>query len=59
VSPAARSRYTHRARLELALSLLADSRLDCLIDGETSFDALPATLAELSTKGGLCRRVRY
>jgi threonine dehydrogenase-like Zn-dependent dehydrogenase len=59
VSPAARRRYTHRARLEFALSLLADPRLDCLIDGETAFDALPATMAELATKGGLCRRVRY
>jgi threonine dehydrogenase-like Zn-dependent dehydrogenase len=59
VSPTARRRYTHRARLEFALSLLADPRLDCLIDGETLFDALPATMAELATKGGLCRRVRY
>ena len=59
VSPAARPRYTHRSRLELALSLLTDARLDCLIDGETPFDALPSALGELTSKGGLCRRVRY
>ncbi|HTQ06409.1 MAG TPA: zinc-binding alcohol dehydrogenase [Polyangiaceae bacterium] len=59
VSPEARPRFTHRSRLELALSLLRDDRLDCLIDGETPFDALPAALAELALQGGLCRRVRY
>lgn len=59
VSPEARRRFSHRTRLELALSLLADARLDCLIDGETPFDALPAALAELALHGGLCRRVRY
>jgi len=59
VSPNARRRYTHRARLELALSLLTDARLDCLIDGETSFDDLPQALPELAAKGGLCRRIRY
>ncbi len=59
VSPEARRRFSHRNRLELALSLLADARLDCLIDGETPFDALPAALPELVTHGGLCRRVRY
>jgi threonine dehydrogenase-like Zn-dependent dehydrogenase len=59
VSPAARPRFTHRSRLELALSFLTDARLDCLIDDETSFDALPTALSELAAKGGLCRRVRY
>jgi len=59
VSPAARSRFTHRSRLELALSFLTDTRLDCLIDGETSFDALPSVFPELASSGGLCRRVRY
>jgi len=59
VSPAARPRFTHRTRLELALSLLTDARLDSLIDGETTFEALPAALSDLSANGGLCRRVRY
>jgi threonine dehydrogenase-like Zn-dependent dehydrogenase len=59
VSPFARARFTHRTRLELALSFLTDARLDCLIDGETSFDALPSTFPELVAGGALCRRVRY
>ncbi len=59
VSPGARRRHTHRSRLELALSLLEDDRLDCLIDAETPFDSLPAALVELAGHGGLCRRVRY
>ena len=59
VSPSARRRFTHRARLELALSLLADARLDRLIDGETSLDDLPKTMQRLATSGGLCTRVRY
>jgi hypothetical protein len=59
VSPAARPRFTHRTRLELALSLLNDPVLDCLIDGETSFDALPGAFPALVAGGGLCRRVRY
>jgi threonine dehydrogenase-like Zn-dependent dehydrogenase len=59
LSPEARRRFSHRTRLELALSLLADARLDCLIDGETPFDGLPSALPELVAHGGLCRRVRY
>ena len=59
VSPNARARFTHRTRLELALSLLTDPRLDSLIDAETSFDALPATMQRLAQQGGLCTRVRY
>jgi len=59
VSPNARARFTHRARLELALSLLTDARLDCLIDAETRFDDLPATMQKLAQQGGLCTRVRY
>ena len=59
VSPHARRRFTHRARLELALSLLVDARLERLIDGETSLEALPATMRRLASAGGLCTRVRY
>ena len=59
VSPAARRRFTHRARLELALSLLRDERLERLIDAETTLADLPATLQRLATSGGLCTRVRY
>jgi threonine dehydrogenase-like Zn-dependent dehydrogenase len=59
VSPNARPRFTHRTRLELAVSLLSDARLDSLIDAETSFDDLPAAMQRLAHPGGLCTRVRY
>lgn len=60
VSPHARSRFTHRKRLELALSLLTDPALDNLIDGESAFEDLPSTMAELArAPGPLCHRVRY
>ncbi|HEV8548754.1 MAG TPA: zinc-binding alcohol dehydrogenase [Polyangiaceae bacterium] len=59
VSPNARPRFTHRARLELALSLLADPRLDALIDREIGFEDLPGALPRLASEGGLCTRVRY
>jgi threonine dehydrogenase-like Zn-dependent dehydrogenase len=59
VSPNARGRFTHRARMELALSLLADARLDCLIDAETSFEDLPGAMGRLAAGGGLCMRVGY
>lgn len=60
VSPNARRRFTHRARMELALSLLTDSKLDGLIDGESAFEDLPQTMTRLaSAASGLCTRVRY
>jgi 2-desacetyl-2-hydroxyethyl bacteriochlorophyllide A dehydrogenase len=60
VSPHARSRYTHRSRLELALALLADGRLDALVPEESPFDALPETMARLTAAPGpLCHRIRY
>jgi 2-desacetyl-2-hydroxyethyl bacteriochlorophyllide A dehydrogenase len=52
-----RARWTSRRRLELALSLLADSALDVLLDGESSFEDMPALLPRLKT--GLCHRLRY
>ena len=61
VSPARRARRSHSQRLQLALSLLRDARLDALIDGESDFADLPTTLARLSTahRPGLCHRIRY
>jgi threonine dehydrogenase-like Zn-dependent dehydrogenase len=60
VSPHARARFTHRKRLELALSLLADPVLDVLIDSESGFEDLPRSMAELArAPGPLCHRVRY
>lgn len=60
--PAERAaRWTHARRMALALGLLADSRLDALISGESPFDELPAVMARLaaSGKGVLCHRIKY
>ena len=57
--PAERPRWTHQRRLELALSLLADERLDALFSGESAFADLPATLPALAAGEALCHRVRY
>jgi hypothetical protein len=45
--------------MELALSLLTDARLDCLIDAETSFEDLPGAMGRVAAVGGLCMRVGY
>ena len=48
VASAQRARWSHARRMELALRLLANAELDALITGESSFDELPAVLAELT-----------
>jgi NADPH:quinone reductase-like Zn-dependent oxidoreductase len=55
------SRWSHRRRMETALGLLQDERLDTLISGESDFDDLPEALARLSRDpaGALCHRIRY
>jgi NADPH:quinone reductase-like Zn-dependent oxidoreductase len=64
IAPAQRARWSHRRRLELALKLLADPRLDALISGETPFDELPGLMARLaagdtSLRDALCERITY
>ena len=60
VSPVARSRFTHRERLALALELLRDPRLDALLDGVSDFSLLPATMVRLAgAPGALCHGVTY
>jgi threonine dehydrogenase-like Zn-dependent dehydrogenase len=61
VSPNARPRSTHRSRLELAVSLCADSALDVLFTGQSSLDELPQAMLTLSSadSGALCHRVKY
>lgn len=56
-----RSRWDHRRRLELALSLLTDVKLDALITGICSFAALPELMVALDsgTRGGLCDLIDY
>lgn len=59
--PARLPRWNYRRRLELALKLLVDPRLDSLISGESAFNDLPQTLSRLATEpaGALCHRIRY
>ena len=60
VSPRARARFDHRARLALALELCRDPVLDVLIDGESAFENLPAWLPHLAAPSAtLCHRLRY
>lgn len=61
VSPNARSRFDHHARLSLALSLCRDPLLDRLISAECSFEDLPAILPMLCDPAHdvLCQRVKY
>jgi threonine dehydrogenase-like Zn-dependent dehydrogenase len=61
VAPSHRPRWTHRRRLEKALLLLADDRLDFLITEEVPFEHLPNALPRLLASGapGLATAVRY
>ncbi|MEX6507304.1 zinc-binding alcohol dehydrogenase [Jiella sp. M17.18] len=60
IPPGRRARWDNRRRLETALRLLADPRLDALISGETRFADLPQHYAAiLSDPGTLCHRIRY
>ena len=59
--PARTPRWDHARRLALAVSLLADARLDVLITGEDGFEDLPAVMTRVSGSPGdtLCHRIRY
>lgn len=61
VAPAQRSRWSHRRRLALALGLLVDPILDCLITVESPFEQLPNVLAQLAEDAGesICHRISY
>jgi len=61
IPPDRAPRWSHRRRLEVALGLLRDDRLDVLIDGESPFEVLPEVMHRLATApdGGLCHRIRY
>jgi threonine dehydrogenase-like Zn-dependent dehydrogenase len=56
-----RAHWTNRRRLELALRLLADDRLDTLISGDSPFECLPEVMRSLAagTLPALCHRIRY
>jgi NADPH:quinone reductase-like Zn-dependent oxidoreductase len=61
VAPAMRARLTHRQRLETALCLLDDARLDALITDEVAFEDLPAALPRLLAPDatGIATAIRY
>jgi threonine dehydrogenase-like Zn-dependent dehydrogenase len=61
VAAAQRPRWSPRRRLELALELLADPTLDCLITAESPFEDLPSVLAQLAEDPGdtICHRIVY
>lgn len=61
VAASRRPRWTYRRRLEKAIALLADERLDQLITGEIAFADLPSELPRLLEPGapGLMTAVRY
>lgn len=61
VAPARRARWSPRRRLGLALSLLSESVLDCLITGESPFAELPQVLQRLADRPGesICHRIAY
>lgn len=62
VAAAQRARWSHRRRMELAMALLHDDRLDCLITDAAPADELPAVLARLASgqsRGTLCHRIDY
>lgn len=56
-----RGRWSHRRRLELALSLLTDPVLDRLITHSAPFDELPQVLERLSNGAAdtLCHRIDF
>jgi threonine dehydrogenase-like Zn-dependent dehydrogenase len=61
VATAQRARWSHRRRLDLALSLLDDAVLDRLITGEDAFEDLPAVMGRLARNPDdtLMHRIRY
>jgi threonine dehydrogenase-like Zn-dependent dehydrogenase len=61
VAPSHRQEWTHRRRLEKALTLLADERLDALLEAPVAFRDLPTRLPGLldAASGILCQRIDY
>jgi NADPH:quinone reductase-like Zn-dependent oxidoreductase len=61
VSPSRRTRWDHRRRMDKALALLADARLDALVTAEVAFADLPMMMHRLvaSDATGLVTAVRY
>jgi hypothetical protein len=69
LNPQQKPRWDYSSRMQLALRLLCDSQLDCLISGESQFQELPQVMANLSGQADeprfpsaadtLCHRIIY
>ena len=61
VAPSHRASFTHSQRLESAIKLAADPRLDALLAPAVAFGELPARLADIlkPRSGVLCQLVSY
>jgi threonine dehydrogenase-like Zn-dependent dehydrogenase len=61
VAPSHRREWTHRRRLEHAIGLLADDRLDILLEPAIAFADLPARLPTVLAPGSatLCQVINY
>jgi len=61
IAPSHRQTWTHRRRLDKALSLLADERVDVLFEAPVAFADLPARLPGILATGSgiLCQRIDY
>ncbi len=60
VAPSRRPRWSYRRRIEKALELLQDDRLDALLGEPVAFGDLPGRIAELvSARGACCPLIRY
>jgi threonine dehydrogenase-like Zn-dependent dehydrogenase len=61
IAPSHRATWSYERRLDHVLELLADERLDALINSESAFTDLPVVMPRLVAAGGdiLCHRVIY
>jgi threonine dehydrogenase-like Zn-dependent dehydrogenase len=61
VAPSRRATTSHRQRLEQAIALLADARLDALLMPPVPFSELPARLPDIFNRQGgvLCQLIEY
>ncbi|MDA0340006.1 MAG: dehydrogenase, partial [Proteobacteria bacterium] len=61
VAASRRRNWSHARRLDRALELLCDKRLDALVWGESRFEDLPRTMPALADGrlAALCHRIVY
>lgn len=61
IPPTARPRWTHTARLALALDLLRDDAFDALLTGSSPFEDLPTVMKDLAagSLGGIAHTLDY